>query len=154
MSEAKQNEGSVYFIDVPKVGKPVPNNTLVVSQKLAQRDSVGNITSGESTVMVGSDGQGLYTITKSDQHRDAKIKALKAKMARENTGKYPVIVGPFDSPIEAFKDMHAKREKSDAETAAILTTETGTLREESSAKDTVIGDLKAKLAAAMSKGKQ
>jgi len=127
--EIKIPEGTVHFIDVRKPGRPVANNTLVVDQQLARHDGEGKRISGEKTVMIGSDGEGIYTILKGDANRDAKIKGLLSKMERENKGEYPSILGPFADRIEAFKEMHDKREKTPEESVTLLKTETVQLRE-------------------------
>jgi len=144
-------KGTVYFIDVRKPGRPVANNTIIVSQTVAQYAPDGARVVGEKTVMMGSDGEGIYTILDTDPSHDAKITKLLSKMARENTGKYPVILGPFSDRVEAFKAMHAKREKSAAEDVTLLKTENTGIKAELEAKDEELEALRAKIAASQKK---
>jgi len=142
---------TVYFIEVLKQGRPVGNNTLVVTQKKARFDSAGNNIEGEKTDMIGSDGQGLYTIVGNHANYAARVAALKAKMERDNKGAIPTLIGPFDTATEAFEKMHAVREKSDTEAKAIAEAKLEGAEKENAELSDELSELKAKLAAAEKK---
>lgn len=149
-TEARKDIGSVYFIDIPKVGQPVSNNTLVVSQKRATFVN-GVQVEGESTDMISSNGQGLYTLPKNHPNHAARVTALEVKMARENTGEIPVLLGPFDTALEAFSKMDEVREKSPEEAKNIALKKLATVETEKAEQLAELAELRNKLAALQKK---
>jgi hypothetical protein len=80
---------------------------------------------------------GMYTIDMKGEWARQECAVMEAAQK-----KYPNIIGPFDSPIEAIRAKQVARKKTPREAAA----EAGTLKETVATQSAEIAELKAKLA--------
>lgn len=157
MAEGKKAEdkGNEYFILVPKVGAQVPNIQIIAYQEVPKTEN-GVQVAPAVTKMLSPNGQGLFILPKDAPDHERCMKAMEVFQTKRNKeGAPPVLIGPFNTQAEAFKEMHAVRPKTDSERAnealaksQALEAENEAKAKELEAKDAELAELRKKLAEA------